>query len=231
MEGNESFDASSLGTAAEVREDRVCDDDMLLIKGCVAGPTATLLLRGANDLMLDEMQRSLHDALCVVKRVRESGSVVPGGGAAEAALSVHLEGCAVATPGREQAAVAAFADALLVIPKTLAVNAAKDATELVAGLRAAHARAQAPGAGPEERALAASGLDLQLGVVRDNLRAGVLEPCMAKLKIIQASCCGVFFGQRLTRFPSRSQFATEAAITVLRIDDMIVLSPPQEQEG
>lgn len=80
----------------------------------------TMLLRGANDYMLDEMDRSLHDALCVIKRVLESGTVVPGGGAVEAALSIYLESFATTLGSREQLAIAEFADALLVIPKTLA---------------------------------------------------------------------------------------------------------------
>jgi len=174
--------------------------------GCAGGACATLLLRGANDFMLDEMERSVHDALCVVKRVLESGSVVPGGGAVEAALSVYLEALATGVGAREQVAIAEFAEALLVIPKTLAVNAAKDATELVAKLRAAHAAAQADPAAKGH--LAGTGLDLVEGAVRNNLAAGVLEPALSKLKIIQ--------------------FATEAAITVLRIDDLIRLDPPQE---
>jgi T-complex protein 1 subunit alpha len=208
MEGNESFDASLLGSAAEVREERVCDDDSIVVRGCGGGACATLLLRGANDFMLDEMERSVHDALCVVKRTLESASVVPGGGAVEAALSVYLESLATAVGAREQVAISEFAEALLVIPKTLAVNAAKDATELVAKLRAAHAAAQADPAGKGH--LAGCGLDLVEGTVRNNLVAGVLEPAMSKLKIIQ--------------------FATEAAITVLRIDDLIRLEPPPERE-
>lgn len=130
------------------------------------------MLRGANDFMCDEMERSLHDALCVVKRVLESKSVVPGGGAVEAALSIYLENyatsmvrhsyrrhallsihllciCAEISPSllfrqgsREQLAIAEFARSLLVIPKTLAVNAAQDSTDLVAKLRAFHNEAQ-----------------------------------------------------------------------------------------
>jgi T-complex protein 1 subunit alpha len=102
----------------------------------------TLLLRGANDYMLDEVDRSLHDALCIVKRVLETSSVVPGGGAVEAGLSIFLENLASALGSREQLAINEFAEALLVIPKTLAVNAALDATELVAKLRALHNLAQ-----------------------------------------------------------------------------------------
>lgn len=133
-----------------------------------ARTSASIILRGANDFMCDEMERSLHDALCVVKRVLESKCVVPGGGAVEAALSIYLENYATSMvrrvfeqlPGtasvwsnapimlllfkgsREQLAIAEFARSLLVIPKTLAVNAAQDSTDLVAKLRAFHNEAQ-----------------------------------------------------------------------------------------
>ncbi|WIA44237.1 hypothetical protein OEZ86_010546 [Tetradesmus obliquus] len=215
MEGDESFDASSLGEAEEVTETRVADDAMVMISGAKTSRAATLLLRGANDMHLDEMDRSLHDALCVVKRVLESGSVVPvlesgsvvpGGGAVEAGLSVYLENFATSLGSREQLAIAEFADALLVIPKTLAVNAAKDATELVAKLRAFHHTAQAS---PDKRALGQVGLDLINGEVVNNVEAGVLEPALSKTKMIQ--------------------FATEAALTILRIDDLIKLDAPEEQ--
>lgn len=108
---------------------------------------------------------------------------------------------------REQLAIAEFSEALLVIPKVLAVNAAKDATELVAKLRAYHHAAQV---NPAKVAYAHYGLDLSNGVIRDNIAAGVLEPALAKLKILQ--------------------FATEAAITILRIDDMIKLNKEEEEE-
>lgn len=125
MEGNETFDPASLGSCEEVVEERVADDDIVVFKGCASTRAVTLLLRGPNDYMLDEMDRSMHDAFCTVKRVLESGSVVPGGGAVEAALAMHLEQFATTLSSREQLAIAEFADALLVIPKTLAVNAAK----------------------------------------------------------------------------------------------------------
>lgn len=94
------------------------------------------------DLLRLSLRSSLHDAMCVVKRVLESGDVVPGGAAVEAALSVHLENYATSVGSREQLAIAEFAEALLVIPKTLAVNAALDATDLIARLRAFHHKAQ-----------------------------------------------------------------------------------------
>lgn len=206
MEGNESFDPANLGQCEEVAEERIADDDVVVLQGCKSTRAVTLLLRGPNDYMLDEMERSMHDAFCIVKRVLESGAVVPGGGAVEAALSVYLETFATTLGSREQLAIAEFADALLVIPKTLAVNAAKDATELVAKLVAAHHAAQRE---PGKATLAYTGLDLVAGRARDCIAEGVLEPAISKTKILQ--------------------FATEAAITILRIDDLIQLEPEKEE--
>ena len=177
----ETFDAACLGGADGVEEVSVAGDDVVLVKGGAAGGGATLLLRGANDYLLDEMERAMHDALCAVKRVLESGSVVPGGGAVEAGLSVHLESFATSLGSREQLAIAEAADALLAVPKALAVNAARDGADLVAKLRAYHARAQAGGGSPDAAALARCGLDLEAGAVRDSVAAGVLEPTMSKV--------------------------------------------------
>ncbi|KAG8391585.1 hypothetical protein BUALT_Bualt01G0202800 [Buddleja alternifolia] len=208
MEGEETFDSSFLGYADEVVEERIADDDVIMIKGTKTSSAVSLILRGANDYMLDEMDRALHDALCIVKRTLESNTVVAGGGAVEAALSVYLENLATTLGSREQLAIAEFAESLLVIPKVLAVNAAKDATELVAKLRAYHHTAQTKA---DKKHLSSMGLDLVKGTVRNNLEAGVIEPAMSKVKIIQ--------------------FATEAAITILRIDDMIRLVKDEGQNG
>ena len=207
MEGGETFDPACLGSCGEVCEERVSDDDMIILKDCKNTQACTMLIRGANDYMLDEVDRSLHDALCIVKRTLESQNVVAGGGAVEAALSVYLETLATTLGSREQLAIAEFAESLLVIPKVLAVNAAKDSTELVAKLRAYHHAAQTK---PEKAHLAGYGLDLVKGELKDNIADGVLEPAMSKVKSIQ--------------------FATEAAITILRIDDLIKLHPEEEQQ-
>ncbi|PVD32496.1 hypothetical protein C0Q70_07935 [Pomacea canaliculata] len=207
LEGEESFEVSMLGHAEEVIQERICDDELILVKGPKARTSASIILRGANDYMCDEMERSMHDALCVVRRVLESKTVVVGGGAVEAALSIYLENFATSLASREQLAIAEFARSLLVIPKQLAVNAAQDSTDLVAKLRAYHHTSQTK---PEHSELRWVGLDLIAGVVRDNKKAGVLEPTVSKTKSIK--------------------FATEAAITILRIDDMIKLVS-QEQRG
>lgn len=208
MEGEESYEAAFLGQAEEVVQERISDDELILIKGPKARTSASIILRGANDFMLDEMERSLHDALCVVKRVMESKTVVPGGGAVEAALSIYLENFASSLSSREQLAIAEFASSLLVIPKQLAVNAAKDSTDLVAKLRAFHNSSQTK---PEHKELRWVGLDLIEGCVRDNKKAGVFEPTISKVKSLK--------------------FATEAAITILRIDDMIKLTPEDKGKG
>jgi T-complex protein 1 subunit alpha len=202
MEGDESFDVESLGNCSAAREVRVGDGEMLHFYGCKGAGASTIVLRGANEYMLDEMDRALHDSLCVVKRMLESNTLVPGGGAVEAALSVYLEKYASTLDTREQLAIQEFADALLVIPKTLAVNAAKDSSELVAKLRAVHARSQRPE--NDDKTLQYQGLDLIEGKLRDNLAAGVVEPAISKIKSLR--------------------FATEAAITILRIDDRITVS-------
>ncbi|XP_057805521.1 T-complex protein 1 subunit alpha-like isoform X1 [Salvia miltiorrhiza] len=186
MEGEETFDSSLLGYADEVVEERIADDDVIMIKGTKTSNAVSLILRGANDYMLDEMDRALHDAICIVKRTLESNTVVAGGGAVEAALSVYLENLATTLGSREQLAIAEFAEALLVIPKVLAVNAAKDATDLVAKLRAYHHTAQTKA---DKKHLSSMGLDLINGTVRNNLEAGVIEPAMSKVKIIQVSVC------------------------------------------
>ncbi|XP_022020120.1 T-complex protein 1 subunit alpha [Helianthus annuus] len=208
MEGEETFDSSFLGSADEAAEERIADDDVILIKGTKTSSAVSVILRGANDFMLDEMDRALHDALCIVKRTLESNSVVAGGGAVEAALSVYLEYLATTLGSREQLAIAEFAESLLIIPKVLAVNAAKDATDLVAKLRAYHHTAQTKA---DKKHLSSMGLDLINGTVRNNLEAGVIEPAMSRVKILQ--------------------FATEAAITILRIDDMIKLAKDESQDG
>merc|ERR1712241_1295221 len=207
LEGNEVFEADCLGNAEEVSQERICDDELILIKGGKAHTSASIILRGANDSLCDELERAIHDALCVVKRVLESKKLVVGGGAVEAALSIYLENFATTLSSREQLAIAEFAKSLLVIPKTLAVNAAQDASDLVAKLRAYHNSSQTK---TEHAALKNHGLDLHEGVVRDNKNAGIFEPAMSKVKSLK--------------------FATEAAITILRIDDLIKLEPEKGEE-
>jgi T-complex protein 1 subunit alpha len=142
FEGDENFDSSFLGAATKVYEKRVGDWDYMFIEGMKETRAQTVILRGANDYFLDEIERSIHDSLCVIKRVLESNTLVAGGGAVEVALSIFLDDYARTLGSREQLAIAEFSEALLVIPKTLALNAAKDATDLIAKMRVFHNAAQ-----------------------------------------------------------------------------------------
>ena len=235
LNGDEKFEPSSLGHADEVAQERISDDECILIKGTRVHTSASIILRGSNDYHLDEMERSIHDSLSAVKRTLESGSIVPGGGAVETALHIYLEEFAVTVGSREQLAIGEFAQSLLIIPRTLAVNAAKDSSDLVAQLRSYHATSQriqdtpAPPSSPskggkspnnateQERALAKKknfknyGLDLTRGKVVDQIKAGVLEPSMSKVKQLKS--------------------AVEACIAVMRIDTLIKLDPEQRGGG
>jgi len=206
LDGDESFDAESLGNCEVVEESRVGDNDFIFVKGASEARASTLLLRGANDYMLDETERSIHDALMAVGKAAESSAVVPGGGACETALSLHLEDYARTLDSKEQLAVAAFADALMVIPTQLTCNAALDAIDLTSKLRVAHHSAMEDKSKSEQRYY---GLDLVNNGIQNALKNGVVEPSVSKLKSLK--------------------FATEAAITVLRIDDLIKLDKPEGQ--
>jgi len=209
--GEESVDPSSFGSCEMVEERNIGDRDIFFLKGCSSTAAQTILLRGGNRYMLDEVERSLHDCLCIIKRTLESKRVVPGGGAVEAALSIYLEHFAKTLRSREQLAIQQFAQAMTIIPKTLALNGAYDAIDLVAKLRGYHQIAQNEVQRKKYRWI---GLDLENGKVRDNVKAGVLEPAMSKIKSIK--------------------FATEAAVTILRIDDSIKMAPaqnPQDPHG
>ncbi|KAL8391833.1 hypothetical protein RB595_002148 [Gaeumannomyces hyphopodioides] len=220
LNGDEKFEPSYLGHADEVSQERISDDECILVKGTKTHSSASIILRGSNDYQLDEMERSVHDSLCAVKRTLESGSIVPGGGAVETALHIYLEEFAGTVGSREQLAIGEFAQSLLVIPKTLCVNAAKDASDLVAQLRARHAlsqRTQEGGdANEDERVVARKkgyrnyGLDLARGKLVDQIKAGVLEPSISKVRQLKS--------------------AVEACISIMRIDTLIKLDPEQRAE-
>lgn len=219
LNGDEKFEPSYLGYAEEVVQERISDDECILIKGTKAQSSASVILRGPHEYSLDEIERSVHDSLCAVKRTLESGSIVPGGGAVETALHIYLEEFAGTVGSREQLAIGEFAQSLLVIPKTLAINAAKDAAELVAQLRSRHAlsqRVQEGDANEDEKSIAKKksyknyGLDLTKGKVVDEIKLGVLEPSISKVRQLKS--------------------AVEACISIMRIDTLIKLDPEQMEE-
>ena len=138
MEGEETFEKENLGECELVEERRVGDWEYMFFEGMKIARAQTIIVRGANEFFLDEIERSIHDSLCVVKRVLESNKLCAGGGAVEVALAIYLDDFARTLGTREQLAIAEFSEALQIIPKTLAMNAAKDATDLIARLRVLH---------------------------------------------------------------------------------------------
>ncbi|GBL49835.1 T-complex protein 1 subunit alpha [Candidozyma auris] len=211
LEGEEVFESSYLGYADEVVQTRISDDECILVKGTKQHSSSSIILRGPNEYSLDEMERSIHDSLCVVKRTLEGGNVVPGGGAVEAALNIYLENFATTVGSREQLAIAEFANALLVIPKTLAVNAAKDSSDLIAKLRTYHAASQtAMPSDMKRKKYKNYGLDLINGKIVNETLHGVLEPTVSKIRSLKS--------------------ALEACISILRIDTMITVTPDPPKE-
>lgn len=118
-DGTESFPTECLGHAEAVYEENLGDVDYIFVKNPKGNSSkiCTLILRGANEFMLGEVERSLHDALCVLKRTIESNKVVGGAGAVETALSVYLENMAHKSTSKDLTVMAEFAEALLIIPK------------------------------------------------------------------------------------------------------------------
>ena len=210
-EGNEIFNKDCLGEAEEVSEEAINDYNYVFFKKCKKLAAQTILLRGANYLMLDEAERSIHDALCAVKRVLESNKLVVGGGCVEVSTSLYLENYGRTLGSKEQMAINEYAESLNVIPKQLAINAAKDATDLLTKLRYVHERYQKEKEPDENtKKLKHTGLDLVKGKIRNNYKAGVFEPAISKVKSLK--------------------FATEAAITILRIDDLIRIETEKENQ-
>uniref|UniRef100_H2MDA2 T-complex protein 1 subunit alpha n=1 Tax=Oryzias latipes TaxID=8090 RepID=H2MDA2_ORYLA len=198
LEGEETFETTMLGQAEEVVQERICDDELILVKNTKVRSSASIILRGANDFMCDEMERSVHDALCVVKRVLESKSVVPGGGAVEAALSIYLENYATSMVSLLYSSPLQSLLVLFWTPLTWWPSFAPSTTKLRSTRNARTSNGKI-------------GLDLLNGKPRDNRQAGVYEPTMVKTKSLK--------------------FATEAAITILRIDDLIKLFPEPKEGG
>lgn len=204
----------ALGRCERFEERQVGGDRYNLFTGCPAAKTATLVLRGGSEQFIDEAERSLHDAICIVRRALKHAQVVPGGGAVDMAASAALRGLSLEIAGKAQLFTAAFARALEVIPRQLCDNSGFDATDVLNKLRQKHAaaaaaarQAEAQGASEAEVAAAAVaagarfGVDVNTGGVVDTFGAFVWEPALVKVNALQS--------------------ATEAACLVLSVDETV----------
>ncbi len=185
----EDVTGEDLGFAGTVAERELDGDEKLFIEDVDDARAVTLVLRGGTEHVVDEVERAIEDALGVVASTLDDGKVLTGGGAPETALSLGLRDFADSVGGREQLAVEAFADAIDVVPRTLAENAGLDPIDSLVELRSQH-----------DAGNTTSGLDAEGGEV-GNLEGTAVEPLSVKTQAIES--------------------ATEAAVMLLRIDDVI----------
>ena len=167
---------NDLGHAELVEERKVGEDKMVFIEGCKNPHSVTILIRGGSERIVDEAERSIHDALCVVRDVVEEPAVVAGGGAPELELARRVRRFADSLAGKERLAALAFADALEVVPTTLAENAGLDPIDMVSELTAMHDKGQIW-----------TGIDAFSGEIKDMWELNVLEPLKVKKQVIKSA--------------------------------------------
>ena len=181
-----------LGTAGRVYSGKVGTDEMTFITECPEAMAVSILIRGGTDHVLDELERSLRDALGVVKLTIEEGHANTGGGASEIELALRLREFSTSVGGREQLAIEAFSRALEVVPRTIAKNSGMDPMDILVRMRSAHGGTKAN---------VHAGLNAITGGISDMRTERILEPHRLKVREITS--------------------ATEVATLILRIDDVI----------
>src|SRR5437899_11469804 len=181
----------TLGAAKIVEEAKIGDDKLVYVREAKNPKAVTIVIRGGSEHVVDEAERSLHDALCVVRNALEDGKIVAGGGAPEAELSKRLKDYATKAGGREQLAITAFADALEAIPVAIAQNAGIDTIDIMVDLRAKHNT-------PANKWF---GVNVYTGKTADMWKLNIVEPLRVKKQVVRS--------------------ATEAVTMLLRVDDVI----------
>jgi len=182
-----------LGYAGLVEEVKIGDEQMTFIRKCKNPKAVSILVRGGTEHVVDEIDRAIEDAIGALASAIEVGKIVAGGGAPEAEAARELRKYAESFSGREQLAVNAFADALEVIPRSLAESGGLDPIDTLVNLRAAH-----------EQKKTENGVNVLECKISNMFELGVIEPLKVKTQAINS--------------------ATDAAIMILRIDDIISAS-------
>ncbi|KAL0808294.1 hypothetical protein ABMA28_012788 [Loxostege sticticalis] len=169
--------ADALGQCQDFTERQVGGERYNIFTGCPAAKTCTLILRGGAEQFLEETERSLHDAIMIVRRTIKNDAVVAGGGAIDMELSKHLREYSKGVAGKEQLLLAAVARAFEAIPRQLCDNAGFDATNLLNKLRQKH-----------HQGAVWFGVDILKEDISDNFEACVWEPAVVKINAITAAC-------------------------------------------
>eukprot|EP00026_Physarum_polycephalum_P005630 Phypoly_transcript_05665.p1 GENE.Phypoly_transcript_05665~~Phypoly_transcript_05665.p1 ORF type:complete len:525 (+),score=83.21 Phypoly_transcript_05665:194-1576(+) len=170
-------DLVKLGECKLIEEIMIGEDQMIRFSGVPVGEACTIVLRGATSHMLDETERSLHDALCVLSQVVSESKTVFGGGCAEMIMSKAIDEVAKQTPGKKALALDSFSKALRQIPTILADNGGYDSGELVSQLRAEHYKGHIT-----------TGLNMKDGSVGDMEKLGILEALKGETTSVDISC-------------------------------------------
>ncbi|CAG7877839.1 unnamed protein product, partial [Brassica rapa] len=194
---------SVLGTCEIFEEKQVGGERFNIFSGCPSGRTATIVLRGGADQFIEEAERSLHDAIMIVRRAVKNSTVVPGGGAIDMEISKYLRQHSRTIAGKSQLFINSYAKALEVIPRQLCDNAGFDATDVLNKLRQKHAMQSGEGA--------SYGVDINTGGIADSFANFVWEPAVVKINAINA--------------------ATEAACLILSVDETVKNPKSESAQG
>ncbi|MCS7133775.1 MAG: thermosome subunit beta [Candidatus Caldarchaeum sp.] len=168
--------SEDLGYASLVEERRVGEDKMVFVEGCENPKSLTILIRGGTQRIVDEAERSLKDAINVVKDVIVEGKVIPGGGAGEIEVAMRLRDYAKTLPGKEQLAVNKFAEALEVIPSQLAESSGMDPIEAIVNLTSKHKEGHIT-----------YGINVFKSELADMKQLDVLDPLLVKKQTIKSA--------------------------------------------
>ncbi|KAL6935865.1 T-complex protein 1 subunit eta [Hanseniaspora opuntiae] len=193
-----------LGTCGVFEEKQIGNERYNLFTECTNTKTCTLVLRGGANQVIEEVARSLNDALMIVKRSLQLNSIVIGGGAIEMAISKRLRDYAKTIKGKQQLMINAFAKALEIIPRQLCENAGLDSVELLNKLRMSHSVNQG-----KENAFV--GINFQIENIADNYESFIWEPMSNKVNSLQS--------------------AVEACNLILSIDETITNKQQSEEGG
>lgn len=172
----EDLTAADLGFARLVEEKKVAGEAMTFIRECKDPKAVTILVRGSTEHVVDEVDRSIEDAIGAVASAVEIGKIVAGAGAPEAEVAKRLKKFAERFSGREQLAIQAFAEALEVVPRSLAENAGLDPIDILVELRSAH-----------EQGKTSFGVDIYNGKISDAIATGVIEPLKVKTQAVKSA--------------------------------------------
>lgn len=165
----DNMSADKFGHARECAEYRLADDSKVfrILGPTTRSKTVSILVRGSNPLVVDEAERSLHDALCVLRCLVKNKALVPGGSAPEIEISYRLEEMAKECQGAESMIIRAYAEALEVIPYTLAENAGMNPIAVVTELRNRHAKGEKM-----------AGISAKKGLISDITKESILQPAL-----------------------------------------------------